>query len=374
MAEMHRKVGSTAALAKPQLDAILVRLQEKGYQTLGPRIRDEAVVFAPIQTMADLPQGLTSKEEPGTYRIVPSGNKRYFDITPGAQSWKQVFFPARVPLMDLQKNAAWEVKRADIPAGRFALIGARPCDIAAIKVQDLAFIRDDFTDPLYAERRKNALIVAANCMHPGGTCFCASMGTGPRSHDGFDLALTELDDIFLVEIGTNAGLEILEEIPLQAPDAASVKKAQEGLDAAVQHMGRQLDTSDLPEVILKNLEHPEWAAVAKRCMSCTSCTQVCPTCFCWDAQDRSAVTGCESARERVWDSCFNPGYSALAGGGNSRPNTRARYRQWLSHKFGTWKEQYGVFGCVGCGRCITWCPVKIDITEEIAALRKEVRS
>jgi sulfhydrogenase subunit beta (sulfur reductase) len=374
MADIQWKVGSTAALAKPQLDAILARLQEKGYQTLGPCIRDDAVVYAPIRTMADLPQGFTSQEEAGRYRIVASGNKRYFDITPGAQSWKQVFFPPRTPLVDLQKNAGWEAKPAAAPAGRFALIGARPCDIAAIKIQDRAFIRDDFVDPLYNERRKNAFILAVNCLHPGGTCFCASMGTGPRSHGDFDLGLTELDDIFLVEIGSEAGLAILKGIPAQAADAASVKKAQDGLDAAAKQMGRQLDTSDLPELILKNLEHPEWAAVAKRCMSCASCTLVCPTCFCWDAQDQSAVTGCETVRERIWDSCFNPGYSSVAMGGNNRPNTRSRYRQWLSHKLGTWKEQYGVLGCVGCGRCITWCPVKIDITEEIAALRKEVRS
>jgi sulfhydrogenase subunit beta (sulfur reductase) len=374
MAEIQWKVGTTAALAKPQFDSLLTRLREKGYQTLGPRIRDDAVVYAPIEKLADLPQGFTSDEGPGRYRIVPSGNQRYFDFTPGAQSWKQVFFPARVPLLDLQRNAQWKARKSEVPSGKFALIGVRPCELAAIKIQDLAFMREDFTDPLYAERRKNAFIVTVNCLHPGGTCFCASMGTGPRSHSGFDLALTELDDIFLVEIGSEAGLEMLKGIPLQAPDASSVRQAQEGLDDAVRNMGRQLDTSDLPEVLLKNLEHPEWAAVAKRCMSCASCTQVCPTCFCWDVQDSSAVTGCESARQRVWDSCFNPGYSALAGGGSSRPNTRSRYRQWLSHKFGAWKEQYGVLGCVGCGRCITWCPVKIDITEEIAAMRKEVRS
>ena len=138
-------------------------------------------------------------------------------------------------------------------------------------------------------------------------------------------------------------------------------------------MGRRMDTHDLPDLLLKNLNHPEWEAVAKRCMSCASCTLVCPTCFCWDTQDHTSLSGNETERERVWDSCFNPGYSYQAGG-NTRPYTRSRYRQWLSHKLGSWKEQYGVLGCVGCGRCITWCPVKIDITEQIAALRKEARS
>ncbi|MGB7537090.1 MAG: 4Fe-4S dicluster domain-containing protein [Anaerolineales bacterium] len=373
MAELQWNVGSTVALPKSQFDTILARLREKGYQTIGPRLRDDAVVYAPIENLADLPQGFTSAEGSAQYRVVPSGNSRYFDITPGAQSWKQFFFPPRVALFKARKNGEWKVQTSSEPAPRMAMIGVRPCEIAAIKVQDLAFLRDDFTDPIYRERRKNAFLVAVNCLHPGGTCFCDSMGTGPKAAASFDLALTELDDVFLLEIGSEAGREIVKGLPLKPADASLLQKAEQGLTAAREKMGRRMDTRDLPELILKNLNNPEWEAVAKRCMSCASCTLVCPTCFCWDTQDHTSLNGIETERERVWDSCFNPGYSSQAGG-NTRPNTRSRYRQWLSHKLGTWKEQYGVLGCVGCGRCITWCPVKIDITEEIAALRKEARS
>jgi sulfhydrogenase subunit beta (sulfur reductase) len=373
MAETQTNVGTTAVLPKPKLDDLLLRLREKGYQTIGPRIRDDAVVYAPITGSADLPKGFISEQEAGRFHLASSGNSRFFDIIPGAQSWKQFFFPPRVSLIAARKNGGWKAEKTAGNAPRLALIGVRPCELAAIKIQDLAFLRDDFTDPIYRDRRKNAFIVAVNCLHPGGTCFCASMGTGPKAADGFDLSLTELDDTFLLEIGSEAGREIVKNFALQTADASAKQKAEQGLAEAKENMGRRLDVSDLPDLILKNLEHPEWEAVAKRCMSCASCTLACPTCFCWDIQDHTGLNGIETERERVWDSCFNPGYSYQAGG-NTRPTTRARYRQWLSHKLGTWKEQYGVLGCVGCGRCITWCPVKIDITEQIAALRKETRS
>jgi sulfhydrogenase subunit beta (sulfur reductase) len=373
MAETHWNIGSTAALPKAQFDTLLTRLQEKGWQTIGPRVRDDSVVYAPIRTAADLPQGYTSAEEPGQYRVHSGKSQRFFDILPGAQSWKQFFFPPRVALFQARKNGSWKVQQTAEAAPKLALIGVRPCEIAAIKIQDLAFLREDFTDPMYRDRRKNAFLLAVNCLHPGGTCFCASMGTGPKATGDFDLALTELDDTFLLEVGSEAGKNLLQGMALQPATASVVKQAQDAQEAAKEKMGRRMDTRDLPDLLLKNLEHPEWAEVAKRCMSCASCTLVCPTCFCWDVQDHTDLSGGETIRERVWDSCFNPGYSYQAGG-NTRPNTRSRYRQWLSHKLGTWKQQYGVLGCVGCGRCITWCPVKIDITQEIAALRKEVRS
>jgi ferredoxin len=138
-------------------------------------------------------------------------------------------------------------------------------------------------------------------------------------------------------------------------------------------MGRKLyDIENVPAALLENLEHPHWGEVASRCLSCGSCTMVCPTCFCWDTQDHVSITLEQTSRTRVWDVCFNPGYSAQAGG-NTRPSTLARYRQWLTHKFGNWVQQFGTLGCVGCGRCITWCPASIDVTEEIKVFQ-EARS
>jgi ferredoxin len=197
------------------------------------------------------------------------------------------------------------------------------------------------------------------------------MGTGPRVKGVYDLNLTELDDSFLLEIGSELGLSVISNLPYEAASSFQLNAAGQELDLASRQMGRELDTRDLPDLLLNHLESPHWKKVAERCLSCTNCTQVCPTCFCWDALDTISLDGNETRRERVWDSCFNPGYSYQAGG-NTRPTIFSRYRQWLSHKLGTWKQQYGTFGCVGCGRCITWCPAGIDITVEVATLREEV--
>jgi sulfhydrogenase subunit beta (sulfur reductase) len=372
MAEPRLEPGSTIALPKQQLDALLARLRGMGFQTIGPRIHDAAVGYAPIVGLEDLPQGYTSEQDAGHYRLVESGHSRYFDITPGPQTWKQFLFPPRAELLRANKKTAWELEALLPSIQPLAFIGVRGCELAAISIQDRVFIRDDFTDPHYHARRQAIFILSADCLHPGGTCFCVSMDTGPKVKAGFDLNLTELEDVFLLQIGSELGVHALEGLSTQPASAFLLQAAQKGIARATQRMGRALDTSDLPNLLLKNPEHPHWNDVARRCLSCASCTLVCPTCFCWDALDHTSLDANTTERERVWDSCFNPGFSSQAGG-NMRPTTRSRYRQWLTHKFGSWKLQFDTLGCVGCGRCITWCPVGIDVTVEIPALRKEAR-
>ncbi len=361
------QVGAAVALAKPDFDGLLERLRALGYATLGPRIQAGALTYAPITALTDLPRGYVSEQDGGRYRLVHAGHSRYFDIVVGAASWKPFLFPPRSTLFSLRREGGWKMDAPARPAPRYAFVGVRPCDLAAIGVQDRVFIRDDFTDPTYRARRENLFILAANCLHPAGTCFCASMGTGPRAGGHFDLCLTELEEVFLLEAGSELGRAALADLPCQPASAYQLRAAHDGLARAAGQMGRALDTSDLPGLLLDNPEHPLWAAVADRCLSCANCTQVCPTCFCWDVVDHTSLAGDQTRRERVWDSCFNPAYSYQAGG-NTRPTIRARYRQWLTHKLGTWPAQFGVSGCVGCGRCITWCPVGIDLTAEVPRL------
>ncbi len=365
------EIGSTVSIKKPTLDTILARLREAGFETIGPRVKNETLVYDHVDTLEQLPRGYITEQEAGQFRLVYTGHDRYFDLIPGQQSWKQFLFPSRLELFKMQKTGqSWEVKPPEPDNKSYAFIGVRGCELAAILVQDKAFIRPDFHDPVYRARRSKVFIMAVDCLHPAGTCFCASMGTGPRAKEAFDLRLTELDDVFLLTVGSELGRTIIAGVPYEAASAFVMSNAERGLEQASQNMGRHLDTTDLPDLILNNLDHPEWDDVGKRCLSCTNCTQVCPTCFCWDAVDQIDLTGTQTNRVRVWDSCYNPDYSYQAGG-NTRPTIRSRYRQWLSHKLGTWVQQYGTSGCVGCGRCITWCPASIDLTEEIPALRKE---
>ncbi len=366
------EVGSTITIEKTAFNLLLSHLKDEGYLSIGPRVKNESLVYEEIEHLDDLPQGYSTEQKPGYFRLVREKHDRYFDIIPGAHSWKQFLFPPRIELFSLQKNGKnWENTTGlpEIPS--YAFIGVRACELAAIQIQDNIFMRSDFTDPIYRARRQRVFIVSVNCTHPAGTCFCTSMGTGPRVKEMFDLNLTELDDVFVLTIGSEIARRMMMGIPFEDASGYVITNVEHKLTQAEQQMRRRLDTSDLPELILEHLDHPYWNEIGKRCLSCANCTQVCPTCFCWDTTDEMSLDGKSTKRTRVWDSCFNPGYSHQAGG-NTRPTIYSRYRQWLSHKLGTWKQQFGTLGCVGCGRCITWCPAEIDITEEISALRNEV--
>jgi ferredoxin len=198
------------------------------------------------------------------------------------------------------------------------------------------------------------------------------MGTGPRAGHGFDLALTELlrdSHEFLVEVGSARGGEILSRIPCRAASADDLAAAEAVVARTASRMGRTLDTNGIKELLQDNPEHPRWNEVAQRCLSCANCTMVCPTCFCTTVEDHSDLSNQVAVRERRWDSCFTLDFSYIHGG-SVRTQTRSRYRQWMTHKLANWIDQFGMSGCVGCGRCITWCPVGIDITAEAAAIRE----
>jgi len=374
MPDGHLEIGAIVTLQKPDLDRLLAAFQEQGYECLGPIVRDSAIVNDSIRSLDDLPRGINSQQDAGQYRLEYTGNPNYFDVTPGPQGWKAQFFPPRSQVFTItrQNKYDWKIENPAHDHKPTALIGVRPCELAAIQIQDRIFLREELSDPLYLARRESTFILVVNCLHPGGTCFCASMDTGPRAHGGFDLCLTELADIFLVEIGSEAGRAMLADLPWQPAAAFRLQAAERGFENAIQHMGRVIPAAQrLPDVLLNDLDNPVFDDVARRCLSCTNCTQVCPTCFCWDVQEINNLSGNEIRRERVWDSCFNPMYSYVFGG-NTRPNTRSRYRQWITHKLASWYYQFGVSGCVGCGRCITWCPAGIDITAEANALLSEV--
>lgn len=359
-------------LTREGLGDLLRALREDGYQLIGPTVRDGAIVHAEIQGVGDLPAGWTETQEAGTYRLKRRNDDTLFGYSVGPQSWKQFFFVPRLRLFTVRKSGegfAVEPEQARPP--KLALIGARSCDLHAIEVQDRTFLRGSFVDADYAARRKEVFVLAVNCGQAGGTCFCVSMRTGPRATRGFDLALTELvgeRHRFVVEVGSERGRQMLKRVPVENASDEERHRAEDILAATARSMGRTMETADIKELLYRNPEHPRWDDVARRCLACTNCTLVCPTCFCGSIEDVSDLTGETAERWRRWDSCFTLGHSYLHGG-SVRGSIRSRYRQWLTHKVASWIDQFGTSGCIGCGRCVTWCPVGIDITEEVAAIR-----
>ncbi len=369
------ELSNVSAVLLPQaLDDLIEALRRRGYRVLGPTVRDGAIVYDELEDAAQLPTGWTDRQEPGSYRLERRDDEARFGYAVGPHSWKRFLFPPRVQLWRARANGGAPVVEEEPPdETALAFLGVRACELRAIAIQDRVFLEGKFVDRDYAARREGAFLVAVNCTEPGGNCFCASMDAGPRVADGYDLVLTELLDgehRFLAEAGSERGAELLAELPSRPAAEADSAAAAGAIDAAAGRMGRTMETAGLRDLLATRLEHPRWDDVAERCLTCSNCTLVCPTCFCSSVEDTSDLAGEETARTRVWDSCFSLDYSYIHGG-SIRTSARSRYRQWLTHKLGTWVDQFGTSGCVGCGRCITWCPVGIDITEEVAALRKE---
>jgi ferredoxin len=388
MAADQLPVGSFVRFAKPQLQAVIGALHDRGYRTIGPKVADGAIVYAELDGADQLPVGYVDHQDGGTYRLERSGTG-HFDYVVGPESLKKYMFPPRETLLEsIRRNGSWQMTVPDQQPEPLAVIGVRSCDLHALAVQDKVFLGGPFVDPGYRARREKLFLVAVNCRRAAPTCFCHSMNTGPAVGGGFDLALTELEEYFVVEIGTKRGGDVIAATawapctPQEIDEARAVpKKLEQSMRSRPSYgqadSGRQaprqrtLDTTGIRDLLLENLDHPRWQEVAERCLSCANCTMVCPTCFCASVEDVSDLTGDNVRRERAWDSCFTAEHSTMSTG-TVRKTTASRYRQWMTHKLATWIDQFGESGCVGCGRCITWCPVGIDLTEEVAAIRGEL--
>jgi len=359
---------ASVAIPKASLQQVFDNLRAAGFSLIGPTVRDGAIVLEEIEGLDDLPQGWVDEQQPGQYRLKKSRDNKYFGFGVGPHSWKQFLHPPRLRLFSAaQENGHWVFRPPTEPPPRYAFIGVHACDLAAIAVQDRVLTGSEFRDPHYAARREQAFLLAANCGVANSSCFCTSMKTGPKVTSGFDLALTELPDIFLVEVGSEAGSEMLRGVAWEAATAFDLSRASRVTQHAEKQITRHMRTEDLPDVLYENLEDAHWDEVATRCLSCANCTMVCPTCFCSTVEDASNLRGTAAERTRLADSCFNRDFSHVHGG-NIRPTTKSRYRQWLTHKLASWIDQFGTSGCVGCGRCITWCPVGIEITEEVNSI------
>lgn len=362
-------------LERPHLEQLILGLKRRGYRVVGPKRRDEAIVYDEINSIDDLPIGWTDEQDGGTYRLKKRSDEAFFGYAVGPHSWKKFLHPPVLRLWKAErKEKGFQILPEEQQTAKFAFIGVRSCELHAIAIQDKVFLDGKYVDPNYQTRRQEIFVVALNCSQAGGTCFCVSMNTGPKATSGYDLALTEVIEdsrhYFVTDVGSERGDELLQDLAVhQNATSEEQVKAESVVERTAAQMGRYLDTNDIKGLLYRNYNHPRWNDVAERCLSCANCTMVCPTCFCTTVEDTTDLTGLHAERWRKWDSCFTLDFSYIHGG-SVRSTVYSRYRQWMTHKLATWIDQFGTSGCVGCGRCITWCPVGIDITEETRAIRE----
>ncbi len=371
------QVDDEVVIGRRGLDELMASLAALGYEVTGPVVRDGAIVHGPLAGTGDLPVGCHDQQGPGSYRLEEGQDEALFGWAVGPASWKASFFPPRETVWSAAPqdgSGTPSIAQADDEPGTLALFGARPCEVAALDILDRVLAGGEVPDPSYVRRRTGTFIVVAECGTPASTCFCTSMGTGPAATAGFDLALCELPPggdgthEYVVRIGSARGAAALEVVPHRRAGAADLDARRQVLSGAETRMSRRLEVDGLRELLAENIDHPRWEETAERCLSCGNCTLVCPTCFCSDVRDVSDLSGTVE-RHRHWSSCFDRAHSYIHGG-PVRSTTASCYRQWLTHKLSTWWDQFDTSGCVGCGRCISWCPVGIDLTEEAAAIRE----
>jgi ferredoxin len=360
-------------------DRLLALLVAEGWELFGPMVADGAIVYERIASQKDLPIGWTDEQEGGRYRLKRRDDEARFGYVVGPHSWKKLLFPPEERLWKATRDVAggigFDAPEEDPP--HRALIGVRSCELHAIAIQDTVFMGQRFVDDRYRARRERIFVVAVNCTTAAATCFCTSMKTGPRVEAGpqsaFDLALTEVvnaeEHYFVVESGSERGRDLAAKLPGREADDVQLEAAETARAGALEQERRMPDV-DVPQLLTSHPEHARWDDVAERCLACANCTLVCPTCFCSTIEDVTDLTGEHAERWRRWDSCFTADFTQIHGG-SVRRSIRSRYRQWLTHKLATWHEQFGSSGCVGCGRCIAWCPVGIDLVEEVRAIASE---
>ena len=364
-------------LLREHFDALFAALARRGYTVVGPAVRDGVIVYDELRCANDLPAGWTDEQDGGRYRLKRRDDAALFGYVVGPQSWKKFLHPERLRLVTADRDAGGGMSFADgddAEPARHAFLGMRSCELHAMSIQDKVFLGSGVADTHYERRRKRVFSIGVSCGTSGGTCFCVSMGTGPQVTDRtpHDLALTEVIEpgrrYFIFTAGSDEGRAVLAELPVTPAREEDVSAARERVSHAAATMGRGMKAEGVRELLRENLEHPRWDDVAARCLSCANCTMVCPTCFCTTVEDVTDLTGDHAERWRRWDSCFTMDFTWMHGGG-ARQSAKSRYRQWLTHKLSTWHDQFHSSGCVGCGRCITWCPVGIDLTREVAAFR-----
>lgn len=338
------------------------------YKLIGPKVQSDVITLGEI-IPADLPFHVKDIQIAGSYRLDSEKSNYLFSFSIGPDSFKRFLFPPEIELFKWRYREkgldSFQPLEISVP---IVLFGLRACDTEALILYDRIFAEDWY----YKKIRDKSIVIAINCLFPNENCFCPSLSTGPEVRRA-DLIITELEDRLLLEVQNNRILDFLKELKTERADDFDIKSKDQVVKRCRELIKKQIDIKNL-SFLLKKLENTVWKEIAEIDLECGNCTQVCPTCFCNSTFDKLKLSDIskkayQGVRIRVWDSCFSRNFSKVHGG-NFRPSRRARYRHWFMHKFNYMEEQFGIKGCVGCGRCITWCPAGIDVTEVLRWLLK----
>ena len=320
MSRCHRRWSSTSLTCRDHRPALAGRLHGRRAD-----VAQGAIIFDEVRRLEQLPIGWTDEQEGGTYRLKRRDDGAYFGYAVGPHSWKKYLFPSRMTLFTIEQTANSFAVHGQPGAGsRYAFLGARSCDLHAIEIQDRVFLRGPICRSALSGPPRAGIHHRGELWRGRGDVFLHEHENGPEGGSRFRPGADRAGRTFRGRGGhrprarDHGGRSLPRGRP--APDLGAAARVVRDTESQIT---RRLDTSDLPELLYNNLEHARWDDVAERCLSCTNCTMVCPTCFCHSIEDVPDLDGQRSERVRLWDSCFNFDHAHTAGG-NMRPDIRSR--------------------------------------------------
>ena len=336
-------------LPKSDLNAFVTKLMET-YRVIAPVRRDGELRFDAVTSAAEAT----------------------LDYRNTTKSPKSAFFPQSEAMIRYgrERGRFNEINAVPVDTRPTLLLGVRPCDARSFLLLDKIFAEGEYLDPYYMSRRENTIVASLACDRPRQTCFCNAFGSGPYDSEGADILLRDAGDAYLIDSVSERGAKLLSDLELDSADAAHESRADEIKDAAVGRLREIEPVAGIERELHTLFDSDVWTEVSEKCLACGTCTYVCPTCHCFTIEDRMLAQSGE--RIRAWDSCMFPTFTVHASGHNPRPTQAARWRQRTMHKFDYLPRNVGAFGCVGCGRCIQSCPVRLDIREVLARVQQEL--
>lgn len=317
----------------------------------------EYEVWAPVQ-----------KDATTLFEVIRDFQNISLDLNHQAVISKSAVFPQTETLFTFDHHAA--VKETSPKEGMDTVVfGIRPCDARSFQLLDPIF-EGDYPDPYYLKRRNKTALIGMACNEPFPNCFCTSINGNPFSKEGLDLLFTALNGSYHIDVITDKGRIMIDKASshLTTAKAEDTTEKEQLAKAAEGKIKRHINLDGIKDKLAAIFDHAIWNRFASKCIGCGICTYSCPTCYCFDMQDETSER--KGRRVRIWDSCMFPEYTLHASGHNPRPTRTQRLRNRMYHKFKFNIDNYGFPSCVGCGRCITLCPVNVDLIENLSAIKE----